>query len=156
MGPDDKRLAARWVSISRSDCVVLSSGTAHGNISGSIFLPPSWDISMMSTGAFGPELIIGPESDHWECLSLTDSLTHSLTHWLLFSKLDWCNPSVWRCQLKLVDVLTVADEDRVGNNLLQIWKLRFGQKANLLFREVGFIIVKVSKKSSKKFSKKYS
>ena len=30
---------------------------------------------------------------------------------------------------KLVDVVTVADEDHVGNNLLQIWKLRFGQKA---------------------------
>ena len=30
---------------------------------------------------------------------------------------------------KLVEVVTVADEDRVGNSLLQIWKLRFGQKA---------------------------
>ena len=29
---------------------------------------------------------------------------------------------------KLVDVVTVAGEDRVGNNLLQILKLRFGQK----------------------------
>ena len=27
-------------------------------------------------------------------------LTHSLTHSLLFSKLDWCDPGVWRCQLK--------------------------------------------------------
>ena len=38
---------------------------------------------------------------------------------------------------KLVEVVTVADvsdEDRVGNNLWQIWKLRFGQKAQLLFR----------------------
>ena len=38
---------------------------------------------------------------------------------------------------KLVDVVTVADvddEDRVGNSLLQIWKLRFGHKAKLLFR----------------------
>ena len=35
---------------------------------------------------------------------------------------------------KLVDVVTVADEDHVGNNLLQISKLWFGQKANLLFR----------------------
>ena len=34
---------------------------------------------------------------------------------------------------KLVDVVTVADEDRVGNNFLQILKLRFGQKAKLLF-----------------------
>ena len=38
---------------------------------------------------------------------------------------------------KLVDVVTVADvddEDRVGNSLLQIWELRFGHKAKLLFR----------------------
>ena len=38
---------------------------------------------------------------------------------------------------KLVEVVTVAgvdDEDRVGNSLLQIWKLRFGHKAKLLFR----------------------
>ena len=33
---------------------------------------------------------------------------------------------------KLVEVVIVADvsdEDRVGNSLLQIWKLRFGHKA---------------------------
>ena len=38
---------------------------------------------------------------------------------------------------KLVDVVTVADvddEDLVGNSLLQIWKLRFGQEAKLLSR----------------------
>ena len=38
---------------------------------------------------------------------------------------------------KLVGVVTVAnvdDEDRVGNSLLQIWKLRFGHKAEILFR----------------------
>ena len=38
---------------------------------------------------------------------------------------------------KLVEVVSVADvfdEDRVGNSLLQIWKLRFGHKASLLFR----------------------
>ena len=34
---------------------------------------------------------------------------------------------------KLVEVVTVADvddDDRVGNSLLQIWKLRFGLKLN--------------------------
>ena len=31
---------------------------------------------------------------------------------------------------KLVDVVTVAVENRVGNNLLQISELRFGQKLN--------------------------
>ena len=38
---------------------------------------------------------------------------------------------------KLVEFVMVADdsdEERVGNSLLQIWKLRFGQKAQLLFR----------------------
>ena len=33
---------------------------------------------------------------------------------------------------KLIEVVTVADVsdvDRVGNSLLQIWKLRFGHKA---------------------------
>ena len=38
---------------------------------------------------------------------------------------------------KLVDVITVAnfdDVDRVGNSLLQIWELRLGHKAKLLFR----------------------
>ena len=38
---------------------------------------------------------------------------------------------------KFVEAVTVAgvsDEDRVGNSLLQIWKLRFGHKAKLLFR----------------------
>ena len=28
---------------------------------------------------------------------------------------------------KLVDVVTVADDDRLGNRLLHIWKLRFGR-----------------------------
>ena len=31
---------------------------------------------------------------------VTHSLTHSLTNWLLFSQLDWCDPGVWGCQLK--------------------------------------------------------
>ena len=38
---------------------------------------------------------------------------------------------------KLVEVFTIADvddENRVGNSLLQIWKLRFGHKAKVLFR----------------------
>ena len=38
---------------------------------------------------------------------------------------------------KLVEVDTVAnvdDEGRVRNSLLQIWELRFGHKAKLLFR----------------------
>ena len=36
--------------------------------------------------------------------------------------------------VKVVAVANVDDEDRVGNSLLQIWELRFGHKAKLLFR----------------------
>ena len=36
--------------------------------------------------------------------------------------------------IKVVAVADVDDEDHVGNSLLQIWKLRFGQKAKLLFK----------------------
>ena len=39
-------------------------------------------------GSFKCSIFIGPESDHWLCLSLTNSLTDSLTNSLLFSKLD--------------------------------------------------------------------
>ena len=31
---------------------------------------------------------------------------------------------------KIVEVVTVAEKDRVGHSLLQIWKLRFDQKAS--------------------------
>ena len=49
---------------------------------------------------------------------------------------------------KLFDVVTVDDvddEDRVGNSLLQILKLRFGQKAKLLFRHSTQGLVKILK-----------
>ena len=32
-------------------------------------------------------------------------------------------------KLEVVTDAEVSDEDRVGNSLLQIWKLRFGHKA---------------------------
>ena len=69
-------------------------------------------------------IFIGPESDHWQPLSLTDSLTDLIDVTLA------CEDA----NSKLVEVVTVADGYRVGNNLLQILKLRFGQKAKLLFR----------------------
>ena len=43
----------------------------------------------------------------------------------------------------IVDVVTVANEDRVGNNLLQILKLIFGQKGKLLFRLWAQGLVKI-------------
>ena len=67
---------------------------------------------------------------------VTHSLTHSLTHSCLVNLIDVtlvCEDAY----SKLVEVVTVADvseEDRVGNSLLQIWKLRLGHKALLLFR----------------------
>ena len=36
--------------------------------------------------------------------------------------------------VKVVAFANVDDEDRVGYSLLQIWELRFGHKAKLLFR----------------------
>ena len=47
---------------------------------------------------------------------------------------------------KLVEVVTVADvddEDCVGSSLLQIWKLRFGHEAKLLFRAKAKGLVKI-------------
>ena len=67
---------------------------------------------------------------------VTHSLTDSLTHCRLVNLID----VTLACEdgnSKLVEVVTVADVDdvdRVENSLLQIWKLRFGHKAKLLFR----------------------
>ena len=64
---------------SQSRCQPQTLGPSH-------LWPPYLD-------CFGPiSVFIRPEPDHWLCLSLTDSL--------LFSELDWCDPGVWRCQLK--------------------------------------------------------
>ena len=65
--------------------------------------------------------------------SLAMLVTNSLTHSLPFSKLDWCDPGVWRCLLKTCwgcYGAEISDEDRVGKTLLQIWMLRFGKKLN--------------------------
>ena len=63
-------------------------------------------------------IFIGPESDHWECLSVTHSLTPSCLVNLIDVTLA-CEDA----NSKLVDVVTFADvdaEDNVGNSLLQI------------------------------------
>ena len=73
-------------------------------------------------------LFIGPESDLFIALSLTHSRIVNLIDATLA-----CEDA----NSKFVEVVTVADvddEDRVGNSLLQIWKLRFGHKTKLLFR----------------------
>ena len=63
---------------------------------------------------------------------VTNSLTHSLTHSCLVNLID-VTLACEDANSKLVNVVTVLDEDHVGNNLLQISKLRFGQIAKLLF-----------------------
>ena len=77
--------------------------------------------------------------------SLGMLVSNSLTNSLLFNKLDWCDPGMWRRQLPLVEVVTVAyvdAEDHVGNSLL-IWELTFGHKTNLLFRLWAQGLVKI-------------
>ena len=66
-------------------------------------------------------IVIGPESDHWECLSLTPSLTHcclvNLIDVTLACEVD---------NLKLVEVVTVAhvdDEKHVDNSLVKVCSL---------------------------------
>ena len=66
-------------------------------------------------------------------IALATLVTRSLTNSCLVNLID----VTLACQdanSKLVDVITVADEDRVGKNLMQISKLRFGKNAKLLFR----------------------
>ena len=64
---------------------------------------------------------IGPESDHWECLSVTHSLPNSCLVNLIDVTLA-CEDD----NSKLVEVVTVAhvdNEKRVDNSLVQIWKV---------------------------------
>ena len=67
-------------------------------------------------------ILIGPESDHWQCLSLTDSLTDSLTHCRLVN----LNDVTLACEdanSKLIEVVAVADvddEDHVGKSLFKL------------------------------------
>ena len=53
---------------------------------------------------------IGPESDHWLCLSLTHSLTDSLTDCCLVNLID-VTLACEDANSKLVDVVTVVDEE---------------------------------------------
>jgi len=78
---------------------------------------------------------IGPESDHWECLSVTDSLTHWLTHSCLVNLIDVtlaCEDGNSKL-VGVVPVVEVDDEKRVDNSLVQIWNVNFGHKVKFLF-----------------------
>ena len=93
------------------------------------------------------KIFIGPESDHWECLSVTQSLTNWLTDCRLVNLIDVtlvCEDG----NSKLVEVVTFVDvdaEDNVGNSLLQIWELTSGPKTKLLFRLWAQGLVKILK-----------
>ena len=70
-------------------------------------------------------VIIGPESDHWEYLSLTHSLTDSLTDSCLVNFIDVTLACEY-ANSKLVEVVTVVDVDDekwVDNSLVEdeIW-----------------------------------
>ena len=66
--------------------------------------------------------------------SLFTLVTHSLTHSCLVNLIE-VTLVFEDANSKLVELVTAADvDDCVGNSLLQISKLRFGQKAKLLFR----------------------
>ena len=72
-------------------------------------------------------IFIGPESDHWQCLSVTPSLTHC--HLVNLIDVTLACEDAYSKLVEVVILVDVSDEDRVGNSLLQIWKLRFGHKA---------------------------
>ena len=71
-------------------------------------------------------IFIGPEFDHWECLSLTNSLTHSCLVTLIDMTLA-CEDAYSKL-VEVVTVIEVDDEKRVDNSLVQIWKVKFGHK----------------------------
>ena len=54
-------------------------------------------------------IFIGPESDHWQCLSVTHSLTDSLTDSCLVNLID-VTLACEDAHSKLVEVATVADD----------------------------------------------
>ena len=122
--------------------------------SGSIKTMPFW-LSLPSSF-----IIIGPESDHWQCLSVTDSLTDWLTNWLLFSKLDWCDPGVWRCQLKtcwglllllmLMMRIVLATVWCILGSSGKIFKLEFGHyfASDILQRLRSWILIEMLKLGS--------
>ena len=78
---------------------------------------------------------------------VTHSLTHSLPNSCLVNLID----VTLACEdafSKLVEVVAVADvddKDRVGNSVLQFWKLRFGHNSKRLFKLFAQGLVKILK-----------
>ena len=78
---------------------------------------------------------------------VSNSLTDSLTHYRLVNLIE-VTLACEDANSKLVEVVTVVDVDDgdcVGNSLFQIWKLRFGHKAKLLFSLSAQGLVKILK-----------
>ena len=127
---------------------LLSSSLAAGSwestlvcspcpLSGPVWLQPV--VSQAASNTIATFVFIGPESDHWLCLPLTNWLTH----WLPFSKLDWCDPGMWRWQLKTCRSWyccwcwwweIVYSVIQLCVAMVQIWKVKFGHKVKFLFR----------------------
>ena len=63
-------------------------------------------------------IVTGPESDHWQYLSVTDSLTDGRLVNLIDVTLAFEDDN--SKHVEIVTVAAVDDEDRVGNSLLQI------------------------------------
>ena len=87
--------------------------------------------------------------------SLAMLVTHWPTHSRLINLIDVtlaCEDAYWKL-VEVVAVVDVSDEDRVGNSLLQIWKLRFGHKAKLLFRSWAQGLIKILKLKFRQDSK---
>ena len=61
--------------------------------------------------------------------SLTDSLTHSCLVNLIDVTLAFEDAYLKPDVVVTVPVTDVSGQDRVGNSLFQIWKLRFGHKS---------------------------
>ena len=72
----------------------------------------------------------------WDPSPFIGNACHSLTHCRLVNLFDvtLAYEDAYSKLVEAVSVADVSDEDRVGNSLLQILKLRFGHKAKLLFR----------------------
>ena len=64
-----------------------------------------------------PNIFIGPESIHWQCLSVTHWLTHSCLVDLIDVTCEDANPKL----AEVVEVSDVDDVDRVADLEAEVW-----------------------------------
>ena len=65
--------------------------------------------------------------------SLATLVSNSLTNSCLVDLID-VTLACEGANAKLIDVVTVDDEDRVDDSLVKVWKWMFGHKVRFLFR----------------------